>query len=857
MRNHQTPAVRQTLFAIISSIESDLRNILLSYYPQEKYHFEELLGIDRYKKYKDRMDRDNRYSVEKFGLKDLIMYCDFQEPLEIINSNSGYISEDLKRRINKITPLITTLTPIRNRVFHNRPLQPDDFPNVQEISNKLRKDKDTWKSLRETLHGLSTDPYFLFNYRAKVYRDIDEIKSYSLPLPDFDETGFIGRERILKDLIQTCNGPYPVITIVGEGGIGKTALCLKLAYDILDSNNNPFDTIIWVTCKSSLLTSSEIIRIERSIKDSLGLFSDVEYKLSGQTTENPIVEILEYLKEFKILLILDNLETVLDDRIRNFLKKLEGQSKVIITTRIGVGAYEYPVKLEPLSSSESVQLLRSIAIARKVNSISNLKNENLLEYCKQMSFNAGFIKWFVSAVQYGKRPEKLLSNPSIFLDYCMSNVYEYLTDSAKKLLSSMLYIRERLSVAELSMFDETDPVDVQKALQELLTTNFIHFQSYPVESSFLSTYELTELSRAYLLKHHPIPENLAKQYAKKRNQLISLEEQVQSGQSGDLYSAKNIYVSSRTELIVAKYLRQAMNKIFQKKYDESEELINRAKEMAPDYFEVYRAGAFLKYYQGDLSEAGNLYEAAIDLKPKHAPLRLFYGGFLLRNNNPSKAFEELSKANEIDTESTKIKIELARANMYLKNFEKALTMLNMLKSRTELEISDMLMVDDLILQIYKRKGETLADKRNHLESLSAYEEFMEFYSKLRLKDSGIETTFSKTAYSIRQCTNHVRRHFNDNELMSRVDVLNEWLDKAEPQLISSNEIDGVVIKIFKEKNFGFVRDRENREFFFHKGSLVRGSEWVKLELGTEVRFIESSNEKGIIAQDIKIQMTDE
>src|SRR5690606_12912493 len=124
-------------------------------------------------------------------------------------------------------------------------------------------------------------------------------------------------------------------------------------------------------------------------------------QLAGEGAYDPTKEVLNYLAEFKILLILDNLETVLDNRIKSFLGRLPQGSKVLITSRIGVGAYEYPIKLQPLEETEAVQLLRALISARNVTTLADTNTRKLARYCKRMNYNPGFIKWFVSAVQAG------------------------------------------------------------------------------------------------------------------------------------------------------------------------------------------------------------------------------------------------------------------------------------------------------------------------------------------------------------------------------------------------------------------------------------------------------------------------
>src|SRR5690606_26653521 len=118
-------------------------------------------------------------------------------------------------------------------------------------------------------------------------------------IPDFDETGFLGRADEAKQLLRACKGPWPLLTVVGEGGSGKTALALQVAYELLDDPSRPFDCIVWSTSKSTRLSLNEIQQIEGAITTSLGLFEDIAHTLSGAKTSDPLEEVRQYLNEFK------------------------------------------------------------------------------------------------------------------------------------------------------------------------------------------------------------------------------------------------------------------------------------------------------------------------------------------------------------------------------------------------------------------------------------------------------------------------------------------------------------------------------------------------------------------------------
>ncbi len=326
---------------------------------------------------------------------------------------------------------------------------------------------------------------------------------HNLPQPDFDETGFVGRREEARAVLSQCLGTYPVVTVLGEGGLGKTALALKVAYELLDQSEQRFESIIWATSKSSQLTGSEVVTIRDSIKTSLGLFGEVAARLAGARFEDAVNEVLEYMEEFRVLVVLDNLETVVDERVRSFLGRLPAGGKVLITSRVGLGAFEYPYRLRPMDGREAAQLLRATAEARGIADLSGASSERLLGYCRRMHDNPGFIKWFVSAVQAGRRPEEVLSNPATFLNFCMQNVYEYISGEGRAILRAMLAAPGYQSQAGLCFLTELGVDDLQRGLQQLLTTNMAVMSVQAGAAAHETLYSLAELPRAYVTRHHP------------------------------------------------------------------------------------------------------------------------------------------------------------------------------------------------------------------------------------------------------------------------------------------------------------------------------------------------------------------
>lgn len=98
-------------------------------------------------------------------------------------------------------------------------------------------------------------------------------------------------QRLIK--IDCCR----VLTIFGMGGIGKTILAMEIARQL----ETEFDHVLWRTL-------SNISLVEVVIQDTLKLFSNKKPKA---TISQQITDLLQYLRDRRCLLILDQVETVL------------------------------------------------------------------------------------------------------------------------------------------------------------------------------------------------------------------------------------------------------------------------------------------------------------------------------------------------------------------------------------------------------------------------------------------------------------------------------------------------------------------------------------------------------------------
>jgi len=849
---------RLTLYTILSSMETDIRNFLgttFSYLPP--YDF---LGEELFTKTIDRVKRD--HGIGDYSLEILLLYADFGDLIQLINKNSNLIPNSLSKYFKSNSKNFEKIIPIRNRVAHSRPLLFEDLPTTLDFTNDLLKDDSiNWHELKTTLNSLEQDESFVLHLQIPKYNE-DEVFN-NLPLPDFDETGYFGRKQAVQDLKKLLTtSPYPVISVLGDGGVGKTAIALYTAYGLLDTSNQFYDGIIWTSSKTTKITINYIEEIENSIKTSSGMLDDIAEKISGKKTEDSLNEIIDYMKEFRILLIMDNLETVLDDKLENFFKKIPMGSKVVITSRIGLGAFEYPFKLEGFVNSEAKQFFRAVSRIRGVDCLVSLSDEKIIFFCKNMNNNPGYIKWFISAVQSGTRPEDVIANSHIFLDFCMSNVYNFLSNDTKYVLATMLSVSSQLSLAELSYYTKFDPIKLQETIYDLLRTNMVKMITKEVGSSVETRFELSELSRKYLSKHHPVENATHKKIQKLKKQYVAeVEKFFARSQKSNPYGATTIRTRTKRDWLVAKKLKDAISQVRSGDLENATEIIGEAKRLDPAFFEVLRVDAYINTKLDNLTEAQQSYETALELEPDYAPLYKFYGEFLLNYLDDAEgALSAFEKGFVLDDKSNDLRLDIARCCLYLSNFEKAISNLwEIIETESDYILTKK--AYDLLFQCFYRIADKAVENHEYSQSVAALYKLMEMYN--RCPDIYKDAYNLKTLSKIPTITNQIQYSAEDSHNRFLVSQIINWTKQLEGENFQKSlsyydigkSFKGIIKTIYKDRNFGFIQysSHPNGSVFFHISALLDSNEWEYIKEGDYVLFkLARNDENKLQASEVEI-----
>jgi predicted ATPase/DNA-binding CsgD family transcriptional regulator len=163
-------------------------------------------------------------------------------------------------------------------------------------------------------------------------------------------TRFVGRETELSETKQLLNNAdCRLLTLVGVGGIGKTRLAIQLAKD----QQQTFLHGVWFVNLQPLQSGEQIVS---AVVDTMGVV------LSGYDT--PENQILPYLQNKNLLLLLDNFAHVLDGV--EFVTKIIQHTpavKLLVTSREALSLPEewlYPVEGLPTPQSHQTDNIETI-----------------------------------------------------------------------------------------------------------------------------------------------------------------------------------------------------------------------------------------------------------------------------------------------------------------------------------------------------------------------------------------------------------------------------------------------------------------------------------------------------------------
>ena len=364
-------------------------------------------------------DRKNDLQNEN----DILDQLDLNDYIDLI-SEIPYEYGINNEKVTQIKMFFNKIIPVRNRVMHTKPLELGDRALLIEVMEDIDKKIQwiNWEELRNTREIIKNDNSILLTKKYIGIKEYNPSVYHNLPLPEFDDTGFVGRKKDIKEITELIlNKKNQVISVVGNGGMGKTSTVIKILYDLIEKPENPFDAIIWITLKTKTLSQGEFVEIKDNIQSLNEVLEKSRDIMLMDNTENAMNSVISFMDTFNVLLVLDNLETINTGEINDFLRKVPDNSKVLITSRLGIGEFEIRQKIEGLTRQDAITYFRELSKYYGLE-MHKQSDEDIYKIVHDNLYNNPLsIKWYISGIYSGTDSKQMLSHKDDLIEFCVSN----------------------------------------------------------------------------------------------------------------------------------------------------------------------------------------------------------------------------------------------------------------------------------------------------------------------------------------------------------------------------------------------------------------------------------------------------
>jgi len=590
------------------------------------------------------------------GWQDLLDYVDLSTLLDIIARREGEIAQFLGQDVVVVRRLLELARPlihVRNRVCHARPLEPDDLACTYDTLVAIRSIQMNYafQNVSEVDKTLSSNNMYPLTLSIPSYwKPDDDAIPNNLPSPDFDDTGFIGRSSDRESLSTLLLGSHPLINVTGEGGVGKTALTLRCLYDLLD-RHPPYDMILWTSLKTTRLTSSGVRHIAGAMTSELELLQGIATALGENLESKPIVDLFilvhDILSTLRILLVIDNLETIDIDTIRPLFLDIPRQSKIVLTSKVGIGELEQRFNLRSMETKDAIALYRRISHVYSVPELHRRPDSIIQKDCEKLFYNPLAIKWFIQSYTNG-RVSRALTDPKKdlgeVLEFCFLNLYNALTNRQRRYLRIFVAMSRPLGEVQLCLLSEEDEIEaVRIDVRYLFHSNLIRRTRDESAEFDTDLWTTTEFARRFILSRDSEVAVERPRLQQTYRALMGARDEARNRAAGNPFQRGAILFRSIDEAMVVRHLDRALSDLHDRDFRSALQALEIAKRLCPGFYEVWRISAQVRAASGDSIGAEEDYERALDhADGKSEPLIVFYAQFLSEQDEFERAVEVLA-----------------------------------------------------------------------------------------------------------------------------------------------------------------------------------------------------------------------
>lgn len=340
---------------------------------------------------------------------------------------------------------------------------------------------------------------------------IDNTPGTSIPhnLPSLQP--FFGREEELRKIADALDPESRTwgALIDGPGGMGKTSLAVRAAYD---APPDAFEKIAFVSLKSRELDDDGVRDLSGFLISGLAeLLNELARELGhpniakAPEDERPRL-LLNALRGTRTLLVLDNLESLIKterDIVFTFVKKLPPGCKAILTSRQRIGSGAEELILEKLSEEAALATLAKLA--ENNPALAKTSEAERLVLYRETGGKPLLLRWTAgqigrgSCLNFTDAITHLRSCPdgNDPLEFIFGDLVEDFSEAETRVLCALTYFTLPAKVDHISEIADYPEADTDRALRSLTNRSLV------VPSEELKTFALVPLVADFLRKKKP------------------------------------------------------------------------------------------------------------------------------------------------------------------------------------------------------------------------------------------------------------------------------------------------------------------------------------------------------------------
>ncbi len=278
---------------------------------------------------------------------------------------------------------------------------------------------------------------------------------------------------------------YPIVTLLGSGGIGKTSLALAVLHELV--NRERYECIFWFSSRDIDLKPEGPKHVKNSILSEQDL-ADEYVKLVDKKELNKSNDKLNFFSNElvrssygKTLFVLDNFETVvnpaelfkwIDTYVRN-------PNKVLITSRISKNfKADYPIEVQGMNYEEGIELINKTAENLSIlPMISDEIKERIFDEAKGHPYVIKILLGQMAKDKTFSTVDRIMASQEEILVALFRRTFASLSPAAQRVFLTLCSWRSVIPVIALEavmLRDEIkDRINVDDAIDELKRSSFI------------------------------------------------------------------------------------------------------------------------------------------------------------------------------------------------------------------------------------------------------------------------------------------------------------------------------------------------------------------------------------------------